>query len=1102
MLTVLTGPARSGKTRRIFELIARNPCGEQVLLTPEQASHGSERALAAACGPEINLRAEVLSFTRLASRVFTELGGAADVLPDQGARLLLMSRAVSAVSGRLQLYGDRRRRADFLDRLLAAREELTRTAVAPERLAELAAAADGELAKKLADLGLICAAYDALLARRLADSRERLDRLSELIADSRVGSGGMYFDGFTDFTPQELNVFDSLLRRGGDLTVSLCTDGSDGVHFAVANATLRRLRAMAERRGVPVQVERCAWQDESRAPELALFCENLFNYKRLPPPETPCACLEAAEADGLFAECEIAAGRVLRWMKEDPSLRWSDIAVAARRFADYESIAESVFALYGIPVFIDRPEDLAHKGLFALTRSALDAVGGGWRQEDLFRCLKTGLAGLEPDEVNRLENYCCTWTIRGEAAWRREWTMNPRGYVGKDSPADTALLQTLNALRLRAAAPLLALSEALEEADGAAGFARAVWRYYEALGLAERLPQRCAALREAGRGPEAEELLRSWDLLCAALDQFAATLGEEPLSGEEAARLFLTLLSRASAGSIPTALDAVSLGELTRLRGRRVRRLIVLGAAEGDLPLLTEEGGVFSSWERQRLSELGLALEQVPDEALCREFSSLYLALSAASDSLCLLWPAGKMPSFLTGRAEAVLGVKPVSGAALRRKAALEAAEPLFRTALSPEGGAEHAAARAAAEALWPERWARARAAADPERGSLSPAAAEALYGRHVRLTASKAERFSVCRFAYFLSYGLQAKPRPRSAIEAPELGTFVHYVLEQTARAAKAAGGFAALGAEGCRAAAEKAVTDYVAGDLRGFAGKSPRFIYLFRRLREQVLRIVEDVAAEFSVSDFAPLDFELNFSAGADGDLPPVTLDCGDFDVRLEGKVDRVDGWVRDGQLYLRVADYKTGKTRFDLTNVWYGKGIQMLIYLFALEAEGPARYGMPVVPAGVLYTPAKDPALDMSRSSTEEEIAAARKKALKRTGLLLEDAEVLEAMERSEKPVFLPVDLRNSRSLENLASLERLGRLSLFVRRTLQAMGRELLAGSIEADPLKNSAEDPCAYCDYVSVCDFREGKDRARIKRTVKADEFWARLESGAEGGADA
>ena len=136
MLRIISGAPRSGKTRAVLEAI-RSGAEGIIYLTPEQNSHAAERALAAFCGPEINLRAEVLSFTRLASRVFSELGGAADVIPDKGVKLMLMSLALSSCAEALKVYGSRAMRADFLEALVSAREELAGSKTAPEKLVEL-----------------------------------------------------------------------------------------------------------------------------------------------------------------------------------------------------------------------------------------------------------------------------------------------------------------------------------------------------------------------------------------------------------------------------------------------------------------------------------------------------------------------------------------------------------------------------------------------------------------------------------------------------------------------------------------------------------------------------------------------------------------------------------------------------------------------------------------------------------------------------------------------------------------------------------------------------------------------------------------------------
>lgn len=88
------------------------------------------------------------------------------------------------------------------------------------------------------------------------------------------------------------------------------------------------------------------------------------------------------------------------------------------------------------------------------------------------------------------------------------------------------------------------------------------------------------------------------------------------------------------------------------------------------------------------------------------------------------------------------------------------------------------------------------------------------------------------------------------------------------------------------------------------------------------------------------------------------------GDVSVSLSGKVDRVDGYIKNGRLYLRVMDYKSGKKSFSLSDIWYGLNMQLIIYLYALQQEGLDRYRVrltaelnEIVPAGVLYVPVRD-------------------------------------------------------------------------------------------------------------------------------------------------
>ena len=74
--------------------------------------------------------------------------------------------------------------------------------------------------------------------------------------------------------------------------------------------------------------------------------------------------------------------------------RYRDIAVAAWSMAPYWEQLEEIFAQYDIPSSSPTGRTFCRKPIFTLVTAALDAVTGGYAYEDMFRYLKTGLAGL------------------------------------------------------------------------------------------------------------------------------------------------------------------------------------------------------------------------------------------------------------------------------------------------------------------------------------------------------------------------------------------------------------------------------------------------------------------------------------------------------------------------------------------------------------------------------------------------------------------------------------------------------------------------------------------------------------------------------------
>jgi ATP-dependent helicase/nuclease subunit B len=1103
VLNILTGRAKTGKSQLILDRIAAADGGRgQILLVPEHASHQAEVDLCRACGDSASRRAEVLSFRRLCDRVLSITGGAAQVTLDAGGKLLTLEKALLEVAPELTVYRRPSRKSAFLRQLLDLFDELRCYDVSPETLYDQSQSITGATRDKLRDLSLLYGAYESRLRRPGLDARDRMTKLCDHLESSGYALGkDIYIDGFTYFTAQERRALSILLRQSRSLTVTLLgePDSREEI-FEASLRTLERLRRLAAQEGVPVNIEVLKRADVSPLGHL----ERCF-FGGGAPYDGDAPQIRLLQADNPFSEVEQTAAAIRRLLAEG-KCRCRDVTVAARNMETYESIIETVFERYDLPAYLSRRSDILEKPVLSLLTGVLAAIGGGYEYDDMFRWLKTGLSGLTPEECDLLENYVLKWEVHG-GMWLRDvdWAENPDGYGAPWTAAREARLRQVNALRRRVRAPLFRLAEGLKTGETAAAKVDALYGFMEELSLQDALERQLRSQAEAGRLQEAEETAQLWEILCGVLDQFVEILGEEPMELEEFTRLFRQVLTQYSVGTIPVALDQVQVSGVARNDRHTAQYLFLLGANDHVLPTPGEGGGILNADDRDELARRGIELAPTGMDQLAIELQNLYAALAQPTEGLTVSWPMADVsgaelrPAFVVDRLLALFPTLRVLREPASRPYRLAAPLPALESAVP--GGALWA--YFSREPKFHARLSAQAAAAAMTRGSLSPKAVRALYGDRVSMTASRLERIRSCHFAYFMEYGLKAQPRTPAAFDAPQIGTFLHYLLERVTRDVLSLGGFAQVGEETLHALVRTYIDEYVQRELRNFQNRNARFRYLFARLRNLAYAVVDQAAEELRHSDFVPLAFELSFGDGPGKDLPSVVISEPDGELRVGGKVDRVDGWLKDGKLFLRVVDYKSGKKSFDLSAVRMGLDIQMLLYLFTLQKTGAAHFGEAIEPAGVLYLPARDDILSVERNIPPEKLQSEREKQLRRSGLLLAEPQVLQAMEHEAltEPRYLPLRVNKSGNLSgSLASAVQLGKLAQYVERLLHDIAREIRQGNIDADPCCHTEEDRhCRYCDWASACHFQDGRDGDHLNYIlpVKPEEFWQSLETEGE-----
>ena len=81
------------------------------------------------------------------------------------------------------------------------------------------------------------------------------------------------------------------------------------------------------------------------------------------------------KANSPYSEVEWTAAEILRLVREE-GYRFRDIAVCARSLEGCGSLVETIFARYGVPVFLSRMSDILQKPFWPSSPPPWSRVGG------------------------------------------------------------------------------------------------------------------------------------------------------------------------------------------------------------------------------------------------------------------------------------------------------------------------------------------------------------------------------------------------------------------------------------------------------------------------------------------------------------------------------------------------------------------------------------------------------------------------------------------------------------------------------------------------------------------------------------------------------
>jgi len=1127
----VVGRAGAGKTHRCVEAVRaalrENPTEGPplILLVPEQASFQMERAIIETPDLPGFTRCQVLSFQRLAYRIFAEIGGdprTADQTIGKLGRLMALRYLIRRERTALRVLDRVADRAGLVREVAAAIEELMREGIEPLVLAELAEQADADdplTAAKLADLTRLYQAYlDYLIDDRL-DPAQYLELAAQgLEACDWVKDARVWVDGFAGFTHQEIELLVQLARHAAEVEIALLMDprASAVDHdelpeisfslFARTERTLVRLRKALKAAGLtlepPVRLQPARPPRFSHAAlatlERDLFAEHRSRTVQTPPPEVVCV----RSLPDRRAEVEAAVAEIQRLVREaSPPMRYRHIAVIVRDLAAYHDLLTAAMRSAGIPFFIDRREPTVHHPLIEMVRALLAVACDDCRLESVRLTLKTGLLSLAPHDADLLENYLLAHGLAGKARFEQPWSYT-RIFARKPESGELASWQRQTLERVNAArrAWLAAVGPWLDGASAEAAMTGRRWAtlLYECLehnGVPRTLHAWADQAEQDGRVDRAQVHRQVWSDFVELLDEFVHALGGEPMTIDEFRDTIESGLAEFDLGLAPPTLDQVMVGAIERSRHPPVRAALVLGFDHVHFPLRRSEDPLLGDQEREALEKMGRPIAPSRHRQILDERLLAYIALTRASERLWISYPRSEadgqpiepspfleeVRAMLPGlhvehledpRAEdtprGLVGVGTL-GARLAGEFRSRPVEPdqdkISRRAI---WNGLYERARQCTE--WHHSLRRAlRGLAYTNRAELEADLVERAFPEPFIASVSRLEQFAQCPFAHYARDVLRLEPRVESELGPVDVGTLCHGILEKFIGRLVCEGvNLAELEddqiAEGIDAAAREILPE-LADDLLLTEARNDYLADRSRRYMARVMRWQRDAAR---VGRFRPRAVEYPFGYSGVSAAPLTLRTPKGRKVLLRGRIDRVDIAELAGELAGVVIDYKaTNDRRLDWAKVYHGLSLQLVAYLLALEQAGKSLTGRPIRPVAALYLPLWERFEKVPHPDHE------KKHTYRWRGIMdLSCAAALDRnIETDGKSEYLSARMtKDGRPYQNsdLTDRDTWKALLAHVGRRMGELADRLLDGDIEVKPYRLNRRMPCSYCPYRAVC----------------------------------
>ena len=1154
MLRFCCGASGAGKSTGLIEEIIKrsfnNTDTDYLIIVPDQFTMQTQKDVVRMHPSHAIMNIDVLSFGRLSHRVLEETSKSSFSVLDDVGKSLVLRRVADILGDRLPIIGGNMHKLGYIDEVKSIISEFMQYGIGDDslKLLEEKSSSKAALNSKIKDLRLLYGEFLRYIQGKFITTEETLDILCKAIPQSSLLKDCVIvFDGFTGFTPIQYRVIKELLRVSQEVCVSLTISPNENPYagsfeeqelFMLTKKTVRDLEK--------IEYELCketgaiangsldfeAWRnirntemsgkteggdifikDETVMrlkdnPPLAFLEQNLFRYSSHKYDEKQ-ASIQIFETQ--TAEEEVRRTMIkIRELVREEGYAYRDIAVVCGNLGAYANLVKRAARKFDIPVYIDQNTGLLLNPFIEYITSAINIAVSGYRYEDVFHYMRSGMTGFSKEDTDILENYVRALGIKGQKQWEDRFMRRmPTKFKRKKSESDDnelELIEKLDGMRARISSELKPLFEAKERT--AAEMTDALIRMIEENECSKKLELYKEKFEKFGDREKAKEYDQVYQKVMDILKQISALIGDDKLDLKEYKDILKVGFGDIEVGTIPQDVDRIIVGDIERTRLREIKALFFMGVVDGYIPSNAGGGGILSDMDRQYLTELGTGIELAPNprQQMYIQRLYLYMNLTKPTDRLVLSYSElgndGKSvrPAYLIPKIMSLyegMEVERPEDAPFEEQVSCvndsldDLAGMMREYSLGILGDKEKTELSTLYEIIGRKyedkdflKKLTDAAFKHYEDKPLAKNIALALYGANLENSVSRLEKFASCCYAHFLRYGMGLSERKEYDFASTDLGNVFHEVLEKyTSEIISRKISWKDLPKEESDEILNRALTECVDAYGETILLSNARNEFMVERIKRILIRTVDTLKYQISKGSFEPAYVEMDFREAGNIDAINIALTEDEKKkiverMKLHGRIDRIDLCEDSDHVYVKVIDFKSGGKKLSIASLYYGLQLQLVMYMNVATAASKKIFGgKEAVPAAILYYHVDDPMVSGSGDLQPDVINSEIIKALRTTGLVNENRDIINMLDSSINGTsdVIPVGFNKSGDVTAASSTvtnEDYSAITRYVDKKIREFGRNILNGDIKINPYEMDGKGACKYCEYKGICGFDE------------------------------